>query len=275
MAERDDDKVAGMGEAIKQAEAGMKLFAQDGPVETDKAAAQKFKEEHEAQIKALEAEEKALTGKDNKAARTAKAKEVKALKDQPQYIDACKVCKDLEPKNGFFIIAKAKAEAPKAEEPAKKEEEPAKKDPDAKKEPKKDAKPKKQESAGLSPAETKELETLKNDIIARKAKLKEEGLSGGQQNKDAQVVEWVKRMNELKEKQDPGSTQKEKKSEKKSGKGALSSEEQAACDALKNEIEQYKGKLKNEFGYSNKDIKADPDLIEMETKLKAFEKRGG
>merc|ERR1719454_2067037 len=121
----------------------MKLFAKDGPAETDKAAAEAFKEAHDQKIKALEAEEKALTGKDNKAARTAKGKEIKALKDEPQYIDACKVCKDLEPKNGFFVIVKAKVDAPKAEEPAKKEEEPAKKDADAKKEPKKDAKPKK------------------------------------------------------------------------------------------------------------------------------------
>merc|ERR1719454_1916546 len=252
---------------MKQAEAGMALFAQDGPIETDKAAAEKYKEDHEKNIAAKQAEADALTGKDNKKERTAKSKEASEMKNDKQYIDACKVVKGLEPKNGFFIIQK---DAPKKEEPKKEE---PKKEEEAKKEDKKKEKQKKQESAGLSPAETKELETLKNDLIARKSKLKEEGLSGGQQNKDAQVVEWVKRMNELKEKQDPGSTQKEKKSEKKSGKGALSSEEQAACDALKNEIEQYKGRLKNEFGYSNKDIKADPDLLEMETKLKAFEKR--
>ena len=39
------------------------------------------------------------------------------------------------------------------------------------------------------------------------------------------------------------------------------------------EIELYKAKLRSEFGYSNKDIKADPDLKDMETRLAAFQKR--
>ena len=66
---------------------------------------------------------------------------------------------------------------------------------DSKKEPKK-------ESAGLSPAEMKELEDLKQAIVERKSILKEQGMSGGQQNKDEEVVKLVARMNELKEKQD-------------------------------------------------------------------------
>merc|ERR1719453_282302 len=95
-------------------------------------------------------------------------------------------------------------------------EAPAEAPAEAKKE--KDKKPRKAESAGLSPAETKELEQLKKDVVDRKTQLKAEGLSGGQQNKDPQIVEWVKRMNELKEKQEPGSTQqdtKKKESKKK------------------------------------------------------------
>merc|ERR1711920_627223 len=95
---------------------------------------------------------------------------------------------------------------PAAEAPAEKL------DPDSKKA----AKPiKKAESAGLSQAEKKELDQIKNDIVARKAQLKEQGMSGGQQNKDTQVVEWVARMNELKEKECPGSTQKPDKKEEK------------------------------------------------------------
>merc|ERR1711879_94669 len=69
---------------------------------------------------------------------------------------------------------------------------------------KKDDKPKKKmESAGLSPAEKKELDKLKTDIIARKAELKAAGKSGGECNKDEQVVAWVARMQELKIKEDP------------------------------------------------------------------------
>merc|ERR1711904_580129 len=58
-----------------------------------------------------------LTGKDNKNARK-KSKAISAAKNDPKYIDATKVCKGLEPKNGNFI--KSKTEAPKKVE--KKEE---------------------------------------------------------------------------------------------------------------------------------------------------------
>ena len=46
------------------------------------------------------------------------------------------------------------------------------------------------------------MEELKQGIVERRAILKEQGLSGGQQNKDEEVVKMVARMNELKEKQD-------------------------------------------------------------------------
>merc|ERR1712110_1073415 len=99
-------------------------------------------------------------------------------------------------------------------------------------------KAKKEENAGISPAERSELEQLKKDIIERKAQLKAEGMSGGQQNKDAQVVQWVARMNELKEKESPGSTQKEdKKESKKKSSAPLSSEEQIELDKLRGDIE--------------------------------------
>merc|ERR1719236_380064 len=72
----------------------------------------------DAEIKQMEEEVKTLTGKDNKKARTEKSKEISAAKNDPKYIDATKVCKGLEPKNGNFI--KSKNEAPKKVE--KKEE---------------------------------------------------------------------------------------------------------------------------------------------------------
>merc|ERR1719453_1139695 len=148
-------------------------------------------------------------------------------------------------------------------------EAPAEAPAEAKKE--KDKKPRKEESAGLSPAETQELEQLKKDIVERKTQLKAEGLSGGQQNKDQQIVQWVNRMNELKEKQEPGSTQQDKS--KKSSKAPLSTEEQKELDQLRGDIDAYKHRLKTEFGYSNKDMKADDDLCEMEARLAALEKR--
>lgn len=275
MGAREEDHVRGMGEAMKQAEEGLKLLKAEEEVQTDKAGAEKHKEEVESQIAALEAEVATLTGKDNKKERTAKSKQISDLKSTPQYIDACKVMKGLEPKNGFFVIASGKLAEKEAPKEASKVEhvEPS----DAKKEPKSEKKEskKKTESAGISKAERDELEKLKLDIIARKTELKTQGMSGGQINKDEQVVSWVARMNELKEKMEPGSTAKDsKKDDKKKGKGALSAEEQKGADALRGEIEQYKQKLKTEFGYSNKDIKGDPELLEMEAKLAGFEKRG-
>merc|ERR1712179_116787 len=107
-----------MGE--KQAEVGLKLFGEEAKVTFDTAAAQAFKDEHEAAIKAKEAEAEALTGKDNKKARTEKSKEASAMKNDKKYIDACKVVKGLEAPNGNFMKkteaqGAAAAAAPKEE----------------------------------------------------------------------------------------------------------------------------------------------------------------
>merc|ERR1712146_210129 len=101
---------------------------------------------------------------------------------------------------------------------------------------KKEKKQKEKESGGISAEERKELDKLKEDVIARKKDLKAEGMTGGQMNKDAQIVAWVKRMNGLNEK----AGELEKKEEKKS-KG-----DPEALENLKKEIEAYKEKLKTE-----------------------------
>merc|ERR1711985_169515 len=106
---------------------------------------------------------------------------------------------------------------------------------DAKK--KADKKPK--ESAGISKAERDELEKLKNDIIARKKELKETGMSGGQINKDEQVAGWVARMNELKEKENPGCLQAAKEEKKEGKKKKLSAEQEIEKKNLEQEIEEY------------------------------------
>jgi len=97
---------------------GMKLFEPEtGPVEVDTAAAEKYKADIDAQITAIDEEIAKLTGKENKKERTAKSKEASDLKVGKQYIDACKVMKGLEPKNGFFVLAGQEAKkAPKKEE---------------------------------------------------------------------------------------------------------------------------------------------------------------
>merc|ERR1719329_1899215 len=85
-------------------------------------------------IKALEDEAAALTGKDNKKARTEKSKEASALKTTPEYIDATRILKDQEPKNGNFVKSKAAPKAAAApvaaaaEEPAKEDDKKGTKD---------------------------------------------------------------------------------------------------------------------------------------------------
>jgi len=265
----DVDGVKGMGADKAAAAAGMKLFKEAVAMELDTAGAEAYKTEIDKKIAALEAEAAALTGKDNKKARTEKSKEASNLKTEPKYIDACKVVKGLEPKNGHFAT-KPQVTEPEPADPAPVGGAPSIPAEDPKEAKKKDDKPKKkQESAGLSPDERKELEQLKTDIIAKKSALKAEGLSGGQQNKNEDIVRMVGRMNELKEKENPGCLDKQKE-DKKSKKKVLSSDQSAQKEALEKEIDEYRAKLKGEFGYTAKDIKADPDMKEMEQRLAAF-----
>merc|ERR1712099_158479 len=168
------------------------------------------------------------------------------------------IAKDLPPPNGNFAVTNAPA---KAEEAAKEEVKEEKKD-----EKKKDDKPKKKtESAGISPDERKELEKLKTDIVARKAELKAAGKSGGECNKDEQVVAWVARMTELKIKEDPtlADADKKKGDDKKKDKVNQTEEKMA----LEKKVEEYRLQLKQEFQYSAKDIKADPDMQELQKQL--------
>jgi len=264
MANEAVGKDKGPSELDKQAAAGLALFASEKKFEFDTGGAEAYKSEIESTIEALKKEAAALTGKENKKAKTEKDKEASALKADKKYIDALKVLKGLDPPNGNFIKAVTGGDMPEAAPAAEVKEEPKKEEKEKKEKPKK-------EKAGITPEEEKELSKLKDDLIARKAELKAQGMSGGQQNKDEQVVAWVARMNELKEKQDPGSTT--KKDEPKKKKGALSEADKKAFDELKQKIEDYKARCKSEFGYTNKDIKADPDCIEMEKELAEFEKR--
>merc|ERR1711874_540934 len=225
----------------------------------DAAAAAAFKEAEDAKMAELDEVIKGLSGKDNKKARTEKEKEKKAIKDSKQYIDAEKIAKGKEPTNGFFVIEKEAKAAPVAAAVAPVESQEEKKDDKEKKE-----KPKKSmESAGISKAERDELEKLKNDIIARKKELKEQGMSGGQMNKDEQVVTWVARMNELKEKECPGSTAAGGKKDDKDGKKEAKANKTEEKMALEAKIEEYRLQLIQEFKYTPKEIKADPDMADM------------
>merc|ERR1712084_160447 len=132
---------------------------------------------------------------------------------------------------------------------------------------KKDKPKKAMEAAGISKAERDELEKIKNDIITLKKELKDQGMSGGQMNKDERVVAMVSRMNELKEKESPGSTTAKKDEGKEKKGGKLSAEAMAEVGKLQEDIEEYRQKLVTEFKYSKKEIAADPDMADMVAKL--------
>merc|ERR1711881_416880 len=112
-----------------------------------------------------------------------------------------------------------------------------------------DKKPAKaKESAGISREEKDELERLKNQIIEKKKALKEQGMSGGQMNKDEEIVSWVTRMNELKEKENPGCLEKAKE-EKKPKKKQLSTEQQAMIEEKQKAFAEYEDRLRTEYKY--------------------------
>jgi len=258
-------EVRGMGEALKQAEAGLKLFGADDEIVPDKEAAAKFKEEVDAKIAALDAEVAALSGKENKKLRVEKEKEKTAVKNQHDYIDACKIGKGNPPVHGHFVKSGGKR-AVAAQKPEEAPVEDAKTD--SKSDEVKASKSKKNESSGISRAERDELESLKKKIIDKKAELKEQGMSGGQINKNEEIVSMVARMNELKEKDNPGSST-QGKDDKKGGKKKklLDSQSAALLSQKQAELDAYTDKLRTEFKYSKKEIAADPDYMEMKAAL--------
>jgi len=248
--------VKGMGGVMSQAEEGMKLFKPEANIMFDSEGASNFKLLHETAIKVKQDQAEKLTGKQNKNERSEIGKQVQAMKADPTYIDACKVVKGLEAPSGNWMT-KAEVEAEQkggyAAEAAADPKNPAKKGKKTSEQ---------LESGGLSKAEKDELDKLKEDIIKRKTELKEQGLSGGQCNKDPQVLAWVQRMQELKIKENPLGLDADGKKEddKKKKEKKVSSAEKMALDK---KIEDYRLSLKADFGYTDKDIKNDPDYQDL------------
>jgi len=224
-----------------------------------------------AKVTELEAEMEQLQGKENKKARNNKSREIADLKKESNFIDAERVVAGKEPLSDANKTPTNKG-TPKADDEIDKaalfsqaavmlDGKPAYIAP-VSSIVSKDEKKKKKEEKGLSDAEKMELDKLKEDIVAKKAELKKEGKTGGQINKDEEVVKMVTRMQVLKEKE--GTL--EKKDAKKEVKQAKGNPEEIA--KVKKEIEEYLGKLKDEFKYSKQDIAKDPDMLDLQKKLK-------
>merc|ERR1719252_255392 len=129
-------------------------------------------------------------------------------------------------------------------------------------------KKKEKKATDLTEEEKQQMEKLKNDIVTKKSELKAEGMSGGQINKNTEIVEWVAKLNALKEKEAQlkgNMTEKDVKKDEKSKKG-----DEKEIAKLRDDIDAYKLKLKEEFGYSKQDINKDPDLVEMQARYKGM-----
>jgi hypothetical protein len=225
-----------------------------------------------SKVKSLEVEIDDLTGKENKKARNARSRVIAEMKKDVNFMDAERIIAGKEAlspmnrdpntpskkmgeydhlfakANGLTADGKLAYVAPTADigvtTKAKKEKKPK----------------------DLSEEEKQQMDKLKNDIVAKKAELKAEGVSGGQINKNSDIVEWVNKLNALKEKEAQlkgALTDKDAKKEEKSKKGDVKE-----IARLKDEMDAYKLKLKEEFGYSKQDINKDPDLVEMQQRYK-------
>merc|ERR1711977_682580 len=221
-----------------------------------------------AKVKVLESEMDSLPGKDNKKARNAKSREIAELKKDANFVDAERILVGKEPitpsnktpqnapqKKGEYDDLFAGCDAgkmyvaPTTESltftTKKKKEKPAK---------------------GLSEKEVEDIEKLKQNIMTKKSELKADGMSGGQINKNSDIVDWVAKLNALKEKEAAlkgNMTEKEAKKEATGKKG-----DPKEIEKLRQDIEDYKAKLKEEFGYSKNEINKDPDLMDMQKRYK-------
>merc|ERR1719324_2268657 len=221
-----------------------------------------------AKVKLLEGEIDTLPGKENKKARNAKSREIADLKRDANFMDAERILQGKEPitpsnktpqnappKKGEYDDLFAGCDAgkmyvaPTTESltftTKKKKEKPAN---------------------GLSEKELEDMEKLKQNIMTKKSELKAEGMSGGQINKDSEIVDWVAKLNALKEKEAALKGNMTEKDLKQEAKGKKGDDKEIA--KLKQDIEDYKLKLKEEFGYTKQEINKDPDLMDMQKRYK-------
>jgi hypothetical protein len=235
----------------------------------NQASAQAILAETMAKVKVLEVEIESLPGKENKKVRNAKSREIAELKKDADFMDAERILVGKEPitpsnktpqnappKKGEYDDLFAEAGdagklyvAGKSESltfTSKKKKEKAQK--------------------GLSEKELEDMEKLKQSIMTKKSELKAEGMSGGQINKDSDIVDWVAKLNALKEKEASLKGNMTQKEAQKEASGKKGDEKEIA--KLHQDIEDYKAKLKEEFGYSKKEINQDMDLMDMQKRYK-------
>eukprot|EP00928_Gymnodinium_smaydae_P030797 TRINITY_DN22790_c0_g1_i1.p1 TRINITY_DN22790_c0_g1~~TRINITY_DN22790_c0_g1_i1.p1 ORF type:complete len:403 (+),score=117.92 TRINITY_DN22790_c0_g1_i1:56-1210(+) len=126
-----------------------------------------------------------------------------------------------------------------------------------------------QTAVGLKPSAAREVERLLTEVAELKAKLRAEGLTEHEQDKDEEVLTRTLRIRELQQ-----FIHRDKKHDAR--ERLVKAPE---LDAIREEIEQlrrsletHKGRLREERGLSHKDIRQDPEISELEERLSTLQR---
>mmetsp|Transcript_21911 Transcript_21911/g.62602 ORF Transcript_21911/g.62602 Transcript_21911/m.62602 type:complete len:390 (+) Transcript_21911:71-1240(+) len=125
-----------------------------------------------------------------------------------------------------------------------------------------------QSTSGLSPSAAKEVEQLLKEIAELKAQLGAEGLTEHEQDKDERVLLRSTRLAELRQ-----YDRKDKKQERKEREELDSL--RGEVDKLKSKIETHKRRLRDEKKLSQKEVRQDPEVCELEERLATLQKMVG
>mmetsp|Transcript_132516 Transcript_132516/g.369441 ORF Transcript_132516/g.369441 Transcript_132516/m.369441 type:complete len:396 (-) Transcript_132516:359-1546(-) len=130
-----------------------------------------------------------------------------------------------------------------------------------------------EKAVGLSPSETREVEKLLVEITDLKAKLTAEGLTEHEQDKDERVFTRLLRVSELRQKEHHDKRHDQHR-HYRSDRGCFG-ELRGELEQLRSDFALHKRRLRDERGYSPKDLRHDPDVAELEERLTALHKFGG
>jgi len=129
-----------------------------------------------------------------------------------------------------------------------------------------------EEVVGLSPSEAKEVEQLLLEVADLKADMTKEGLHEHEQyaDRDERVLKRMVRVSEIRQKEHH-----DKKHDQHRHRAKHGEELRAELKQLEHGLGAHKQRLRDELGYSHKDLKHDPEVAELEERLSALHKFGG
>jgi len=125
-----------------------------------------------------------------------------------------------------------------------------------------------QNTSNLNPAAAKEVEQLLQEIAELKAELSTQGLTEHEQDKDERVLLRLVRLAELRQ-----YDHRDKKQERKERQelGTLRDE----VEKLRNKLETHKHRLRDEKKFSQKEVRQDPEVCELEERLATLQRMVG